>query len=48
MKYDLQIANPKPFYDSVHRPSHFLNFNSLEDGSMGCDQEDLCSVKPNN
>lgn len=44
MKYDLQLANPKEFYHEVHRPAHFLNFSSLEDGGMagaaGADRED--------
>ncbi|KAG7225970.1 hypothetical protein INR49_018571, partial [Caranx melampygus] len=31
MKYDLQLANPKEFYHEVHRPSHFLNFASLQE-----------------
>lgn len=43
MKFDLQLSNPKEFYHEVHRPSHFLNFASLEDGSwnaMMADRED--------
>jgi len=30
MKYDLKLANPKEFYHQLHRPSHFLNFASME------------------
>jgi pre-mRNA-processing factor 8 len=30
MKYDLVLANPKEFYHEVHRPSHFLNFATIE------------------
>lgn len=42
MKYELQLANPKEFYHEVHRPAHFLNFSSLEDGDgSGADREDL-------
>ncbi len=26
MAYRLKLANPKGFYDELHRPSHFLNF----------------------
>ena len=26
MKYSLTLANPKDFYNEIHRPSHFLNF----------------------
>lgn len=43
MKYDLQLSNPKEFYHEVHRPSHFLNFASLEDGgwtTLMADRED--------
>jgi len=44
MKYELALANPKDFYHEVHRPSHFLNFSSLEEGdSVGTDREDLYS-----
>lgn len=31
MKYELLLANPKEFYNEVHRPSHFLNFAAMED-----------------
>lgn len=42
MKYDLKLANPKEFYHEIHRPAHFLNFSSLEDGdSVGADKENL-------
>ena len=42
MKYEIALANPKEFYHEVHRPSHFLNFSSLEEGeAMGADREDL-------
>lgn len=42
MKYDLLLANPKEFYHEVHRPSHFLNFSSMEDVELGnTDREDL-------
>lgn len=40
MKYDLQLANPKEFYNETHRPKHFLNFASQEDSSLGADRED--------
>ncbi|ELT98780.1 hypothetical protein CAPTEDRAFT_151544 [Capitella teleta] len=44
-KYELTLANPKEFYHENHRPSHFLNFSSLEDtevvGVTGADREDL-------
>lgn len=41
-KYELQLANPKEFYHEVHRPAHFLNFSSLEDGDgVGADREDM-------
>lgn len=44
MKYEIQLANPKEFYHELHRPSHFLNFRSLEEGDViGADREDLYS-----
>jgi len=41
MRYELQLANPKEFYHEVHRPSHFLNFSSIEDTEQAADREDL-------
>lgn len=42
IKYELQLANPKEFYHEIHRPSHFLNFASSEDGDFfSSDKEDL-------
>ena len=32
MKYELMLSNPKDFYHEVHRPSHFMNFTSIEEG----------------
>ncbi|XP_055686190.1 pre-mRNA-processing-splicing factor 8 [Lutzomyia longipalpis] len=45
MKYELQLSNPKEFYHEIHRPSHFLLFSNLEDGTdgIGADREDLFS-----
>jgi pre-mRNA-processing factor 8 len=41
MKYDLKLANPKEFYHQLHRPSHFLNFNSPDEPTMETtDRED--------
>jgi pre-mRNA-processing factor 8 len=41
MKYELHLANPKEFYHEVHRPSHFMNFSSIEEGdSVGADRDD--------
>merc|ERR1712003_86735 len=34
MKYDLKLDTPKEFYHESHRPNHFLNFVSLEEGSL--------------
>jgi len=34
MKYDVVLANPKEFYHEVHRPSHFLNFASIENAEQ--------------
>ena len=33
MPYELRLGVPKEFYHQVHRPSHFLNFASLEDAA---------------
>jgi len=42
MKYEIALANPKEFYHELHRPSHFLNFRSLEEAEIvGADREDL-------
>eukprot|EP00887_Chlorella_sp_A99_P006813 scaffold2.g6813.t1 len=30
MKYGLKLANPREFYAEVHRPTHFIDFASLE------------------
>ena len=41
MKYELKLANPKEFYHQLHRPSHFLNFSSLDEAAAeGVDGED--------
>ncbi|GLC46153.1 Pre-mRNA-processing-splicing factor 8A [Pleodorina starrii] len=39
MKYGLRLANPKEFYHEVHRPTHFLEFSTLEDADPGVDVE---------
>jgi len=31
MKYAVTLGNPKPFYHSSHRASHFTNFSSMDD-----------------
>lgn len=42
MHYELQLANPKEFYNEAHRPAHFLNFSSLEEVEMAsADHEDM-------
>jgi len=44
MKYEIQLSNPNEFYHELHRPSHFLNFRSLEESDViGADREDLYS-----
>eukprot|EP00741_Cyanophora_paradoxa_P003665 tig00000093_g3562.t1 len=42
MKYDMALANPKEFYHEDHRPSHFLNFASIDeqDANEGVDRDD--------
>ena len=41
-RYGLKLENPKEFYHEVHRPGHFLKFESLEGNSVGegADRED--------
>ena len=40
--YELQLANPKEFYHEVHRPTHFLNFSTLEEVEpVTADREDM-------
>ena len=42
MKFDLKLANPREFYHQIHRPSHFLNFSSIEDHvAEGTDRDDF-------
>jgi pre-mRNA-processing factor 8 len=41
MKYHLNLGQPKEFYAEIHRPSHFLNFSSMEDATIETDREDL-------
>jgi len=45
MRYELALSNPKEFYHEVHRPSHFMNFASIEEGGepVGADREDMFS-----
>lgn len=44
MRYELMLSNPKEFYHEVHRPSHFLNFSTLEESDIvGTDREDAFS-----
>ena len=40
MAYGVKLANPKPFYDEVHRPAHFLDCAALEEGGDEADRED--------
>ncbi|KAK9866667.1 hypothetical protein WJX84_005875 [Apatococcus fuscideae] len=40
MKYGLRLANPKEYYHESHRPSHFLDFSTLEDAEPEADRED--------
>lgn len=39
MKYGLKLANPKEFYHEVHRPTHFLEFATIEEPDAGVDVE---------
>ena len=44
MRYELALANPKEFYHEVHRPSHFINFTSIEEEGMGEGEEEAVRV----
>jgi len=39
MKYNLKLANPEAFYAELHRPTHFLNFTSMD--QLGADEADV-------
>jgi pre-mRNA-processing factor 8 len=45
MEYNLKLDNPKPFYDPLHRPTHFLEFSGQADdkGLNKADVEDHMS-----
>lgn len=36
-RYGLRLANPREFYHEAHRPTHFLEFSTLEDADPGID-----------
>ncbi|KAA0198542.1 Pre-mRNA-processing-splicing factor [Fasciolopsis buskii] len=40
MKYELQPLKPKKFYHRIHRPSHFLNFTSIEENELSSADRD--------
>ena len=40
MRYGLRLSNPREFYAETHRPTHFLEFSTLEEAQdMGVDME---------
>lgn len=39
MRYGLKLSNPREFYSEVHRPTHFLEFATLEEADAGVDVE---------
>ena len=42
MRYELKLANPREFYHENHRPTHFLEFSTIEDsGQVEVDSEDF-------
>lgn len=42
MKYGLKLENPKEFYHESHRPVHFLQFTTGDDGDAdAADSDDL-------
>ena len=38
-RYGLKLANPREFYAEVHRPTHFLEFSTLEEAEPEVDAE---------
>jgi pre-mRNA-processing factor 8 len=38
--YGVMLANPKEFYAEVHRPTHFLEFSTVQDTAPEADVED--------
>lgn len=40
MKYDVELGNPKEFYHEIHRPSHFLQFTSMEESEQTKNEAD--------
>ncbi|KAJ1984313.1 hypothetical protein H4R34_000737 [Dimargaris verticillata] len=43
MKYDMALDIPKEFYHEAHRPSHYLNFATMESTALEADHEDFLS-----
>ena len=42
MKYQIKLSNPKEFFHEEHRPTHFLEFTSIEDvDGNEADREDV-------
>jgi len=42
MTYGLKLENPKEFYNEIHRPGHFLKFETLQEKpEEGADRDDL-------
>lgn len=42
MTYGLKLENPKEFYHEIHRPGHFLKFETLQENPQeGADRDDL-------
>ncbi|MEW5307804.1 MAG: hypothetical protein WDW36_010179 [Sanguina aurantia] len=39
MKFGLKLANPREFYHESHRPTHFLEFATLEEVDTGIDMD---------
>lgn len=35
MKYGVKLGDPKEYYDSEHRPTHFLEFSNMEEDNAG-------------
>jgi pre-mRNA-processing factor 8 len=40
MKYEVELGNPKEFYHEIHRPSHFLQFTSMEESEQAKNEAD--------
>lgn len=39
MQYRLKLGVPKPFYDEMHRPAHFLTFTNMDEAEEAAEAD---------